>query len=101
MKSPNKRIGKLEPKFVGRFEVISKDNDIYEAKEISSKKLFTRHVDSLKKYNMNITNDSRIGIILKVISILLYLSVPIYSDILFESQPPIVCQESKKYVSSG
>lgn len=43
---------KLGPRYQGPFEVVSRDNDVYYIRLISTGKLYQRHVMSLKRYNM-------------------------------------------------
>lgn len=50
MRSPNKRRGKLEARFLGPYKVIKKEDSIYEIREVATGKMLQRHAESLKPY---------------------------------------------------
>lgn len=51
VRDPNKRRGKLDARFLGLYEVLSREGDIYQIRDIDNGDFLTRHAESLKPFS--------------------------------------------------
>lgn len=68
MKNPDKRMSKLEDRFIGPLEVINRKKDVYKVKRLSDNRLLTRHTSSLSRFHA--PEISLLNIIFTIITIL-------------------------------
>lgn len=100
LRDPNKRRGKLDPRFQGPFEIIEKIEPlVYKIKHRDSQREFTRHIESLKLYHQRDPSvNANIGLTMAINSVLLLLLMFSSANATFNRQPSVMWNWASKTV---